>query len=154
MLQMIGTKLAVIPLFDPDKTPSGLLYIPEVAKERCDQGIVKYVGPDCKLVKPGDYVMFSGYTGTALKFEEEGTLILFHEEFVVAKIEGQVIDETEVPGLFFEGVRKRGHRTFFPETVEFALTLIAKALEEAPWRRDLKSTEMLDHRPKEAASRR
>lgn len=151
-LGMLGTKIAVIPLFDPDVSKGGII-IPEIAKERCDQGIVKYVGPECKFVKPGDYVLFSGYTGKALRFEE-GTYLIFHEEFVVARIEGSLIDETEVPGLFFEGKPRKGQRTFFPATIEFALTLIAKALEEAPWRRDLKSQKMTEHRPKEAALRR
>lgn len=147
MLSMIKNKIGVIPLFDPDKSKGGI-WIPEQAKERCDQGVVKYVGPACKHVKVGDYVLFSGYTGKALQFEEEGVIIIFEEEFVVAKFEGEIMQETEVPGLFFEG----DDRTFFPANIEFALTLISKALQEAEWRRDHKSVEMLEHRPKETAN--
>lgn len=145
MIGLVDRKIAVIPIFDPDKSEGGI-WIPDVAKERCDQGVVKYVANDCELVKPGDYVMFSGYTGTALQLDE-GTFIIFREEFVVAKVEGTMVDNTEVPGLFFQAPDK----TFFPATVEFGLELIAKALQEAPWRRTLKSSEMAHHRPMEAA---
>lgn len=146
MLEMIDDKIGVIPLFDPDKSKGGI-WIPDQAKERCDQGIVKYIGPKCEHVQIGDYVLFSGYTGKALQFEEEGVIIIFSEEFVVAKFEGGEIPDTEIPGLFFEGE----DRTFFPATLEFALTLIAKAVQEADWRREMKSKEMKEHRPKEAA---
>lgn len=143
MLEMIDDKIAVIPIFDPDKSPSGLLYIPDQAKERVDQGIVYAVGPKCKFIKPGDYIVFSGYTGTTLKIDE-GTFILFKEEFAVAKIVAEEVDATEVPGLFFRD--KEG--VYFPATVEFALGFVAKALEDAPWRRTMKSKNMLEHRPK------
>lgn len=144
-----GHNVAVIPLFDPDKSKGGI-YIPEMAKERCDQGIVKYIGDEVKWIKPGDYVLFSGYTGKAIRFEDEGTLLIMNDEFIVAKMEGSTIETTEVPGLFFQGKKK----TFFTATVEFALILIAKALEEAEWRRGIKSKDMLARRPKEAAFRR
>lgn len=148
MISMIEDKVAVIPLFDPDKSKGGI-WIPEMAKDRCDQGIVKYVGPLCKYTKPGDYVLFSGYTGTALQIEDEGVLIIMREEGVVGAFVGNVVDDTEIPGLFFEGEKDKGKRTFFPATYEFALDLIQKAFQEAPWRVDMKSVDMLEHRPRE-----
>lgn len=153
MITMIEDKVAIIPLFDPDKSKGGI-WIPEQAKDRCDQGIVKYCGPTCKNTKPGDYVLFSGYTGSALQIEDEGTFIIMREEGVVASFGGTQLDDTEIPGLFFEGEKdKKGQRTFFPATYEFALDLISKALQEAPWRRDLKSQDMLDYRPKSLLKR-
>lgn len=147
MFQLYDTKVAIIPLFDRDMTPSGRLYIPEIAKERCDQGIVKYCGPNCKWLKPGDYVLFSGYTGAAIHDEHEGTLLIFREEFAAAIIADEKVDNTEVPGLYFRGV----DGVYFPANYEQAMTLIAKAIEEAPWRATFKSRDMKDYRPTEAA---
>lgn len=148
MLEMYDDKIAVIPLFDQEKSPGGII-IPEIARERCDQGIVKYCGPNCKWLKPGDYVLFSGYTGQAVRDEVEGTLIMFREEFAVAVITDDKVGNTDIPGLYF-----KGPDGYFPANYEHAMTFIAKALEEAPWRATLKSKNMADHRPKAAVSSR
>jgi co-chaperonin GroES (HSP10) len=150
MFRLYDNKVAVIPFFDRDMTPSGRLYIPEIAKERCDQGLVKYVGPNCKWLKPGDYVLFSGYTGAAIHDEHEGTLLIFREEFAAAIITDDKVADTEVPGLFFRGV----DGVYFPANYEQAMAFIAKAIEEAPWRSAFKSVDMADHRPPEAATQR
>lgn len=98
MIKLTGNRVAVTPILDPDKS-SGGIWIPDVAKERSDQGIVKYVGPDVKNLKPGDYILFSGYTGTVVNFGDvEGVLIFFREEFAVCKL-GNV--NTAIPGLYF-----------------------------------------------------
>jgi predicted transglutaminase-like protease len=44
------------------------------------------MGPDCKLVKIGDHVIFSGWSGTQLDMDGEPTLIILNEDFIVAKI--------------------------------------------------------------------
>jgi co-chaperonin GroES (HSP10) len=150
MFQLYDDKVAIIPFFDRDMTASGLLYIPEIAKERCDQGIVKYVGPNCKWLKPGDYVIFSGYVGAAIHDEHEGTLIIFREEFAAAVITDDKVPNTEVPGLYFRGV----DGVYFPANYEQAMAFIAKAIEEAPWRASFKTIQKEEHRPKEAASHR
>jgi chaperonin GroES len=67
MITLPKDKVFVIAIGDPEKI--GALYIPDTAKERSDQGIVKYVGPDVKDIKPGDYVVFAGWTGTAIHIE-------------------------------------------------------------------------------------
>lgn len=126
MIQLIKNKIAVTPIFDPDMSPSGLLYIPDIAKERCDQGIVKYLGPECVDAKVGDYVLFSGYTGTLLQLEGEGLLIIFPEDFVVARVHTPV---TDIPGLYFQDY----DGNYFTATYEQAMGLIAKAFEEADW---------------------
>lgn len=141
---MVGRNVAIIPLFDPDVSPSGLIIIPEMAKERCDQGIVKYVGEGCKIVKEGDYVVFSGYSGRVFRFENEGVLIVLDERFIVAKVAGASLDATEVPGLYFKGT----DGVYFQATVEQSLDLVSRAVEAAPWRRRMKSRSMLSHRPK------
>lgn len=127
MLRMPHKNVAVTPLFDTLKV--GLIHIPEQARERCDQGIAKYVGTECKLVKPGDHVVFSGYTGTLISLEGEGLLICLPEEFIVAIIEydGAQVAKIEIPGLYF-----KGEGEFFQATYEMAANLITKGIEESP----------------------
>jgi co-chaperonin GroES (HSP10) len=129
MLRMPRKNVAVVPLFDTLKV--GSLYIPEQARERCDQGIVKYVGTKCEYVKEGDHVVFSGYTGTLLSLEGEGLLIVLPEQFVVAVIEydASEVAGIEIPGLFFKG----SDGEFFPATYEMATGILAKGIEESPF---------------------
>lgn len=141
MYGMLENKVMIIPIFDPDVSPGGII-IPEVAKERCDQGVVKTVGAGCNLVKPGDYVIFPGYTGQTVRIDNE-VVIIMREDAISAVIDGEDVQETDVPGLYFKG--KDG--VYFQANVEFALDLVAKALQDAPWRRSMKSKEMIDHRP-------
>jgi co-chaperonin GroES (HSP10) len=127
MLRLPPHKVAVTPLFDTLKY--GSLYIPEQARERCDQGIVKYIGSGCKWIKIGDHVTFSGYTGTLLSLEGEGLLIILPEEFAVAVIEynGAEIAKVEIPGLFFKGADGE----FFEATYEMVTNLVAKGIEDS-----------------------
>lgn len=82
-LKLLGEDIAVIPLEDPSLRPSGL-YIPDEAKQRIDQGIVKYRGPASIELRVGDHVFFSGYTGTKITVEGEGVLIVVPETHVLA----------------------------------------------------------------------
>lgn len=127
MLRLPPKKVAVTPLFDTLKY--GSLHIPETARERCDQGIVKYLGSGCKWVELGDHVTFSGYTGTLLSLEGEGLLILLPEEFVVGVIEYDNVEiaKVEIPGLYFQGTEG----DYFPATYEMATNLLAKGLEDS-----------------------
>jgi chaperonin GroES len=123
MITLAGSKIAVRPIFDPDRTPGGL-YIPTQAQERADQGIVKYVGPDVVDVRVGDYVLFSGYAGTLVILEGEGRFIILPEEFIICTV---IRDSFfEVPGLFF----KEANGEYFPATYEEAINLCADAVTE------------------------
>lgn len=89
-------KVYVLPLEDRQKV--GSLYIPEQARQKCDQGIVMYVGPDVPDIKVGDHIAFSGYTGTRLEdigealdvppyrlaIEGEITLITMNYRYIMA----------------------------------------------------------------------
>lgn len=87
--------------------------------ERCDQGVVKYLGADVTSVKIGDYVFFSGYTGTLMEIEGEGKLIILPEKFVEVIFD---IDKFHtVPGLYFKG----RDNTYFPATYEQAMSIMA-----------------------------
>lgn len=126
---MPHTKIACTPLFDPLVSASGL-HLPESSRERCDQGIVKYCGAECELVKPGDHILFSGYTGTLVQLEGEGLLIILPEEFVTCVIEYK--DDIEVmtipiSGLYF----KERNGSTFPANYEQAMNFIAKGLDES-----------------------
>lgn len=121
MLEVPENKIACQPLHDSDMTPGGL-YIPDIAKERVDQGIVKYIGKNVKDIKVGDYIMFSGYVGTYFLLEGEGELIILPEDFVTCRIESPV---TDIPGLYFRDMDGE----YFTATYEQILLLVARAFE-------------------------
>lgn len=100
MLKLITNRVAIIPIDDPEQI--GHIIIPDIAKERCDQGIVKYIGPDCKYCKIGMYVVFSGYTGSLIKIEDEGDdrLIIMPEDFITCELTD--IPTTPVKNLYFK----------------------------------------------------
>jgi co-chaperonin GroES (HSP10) len=127
MIRLNGNKVAATPIFDPDKI--GRIYVPDMAKERCDQGVVKYVGPKCEWIKPNDYILFSGYTGTLIKLEGEGLLIVMPEDFISCIIEAP---NTDIPGLYFRG--KNGE--YFTATYEQAVELLARGIENSEWHKD------------------
>lgn len=73
------------------KSDSGLLYLPETAQERANEGVIRAVGPgrrtpEGKLVPMnravGERVLFGKYTGTEITIGET-TYVLMHEDDVV-----------------------------------------------------------------------
>ncbi|MEW6117362.1 MAG: co-chaperone GroES [Nitrospirota bacterium] len=64
-----------------EKTAGGL-YIPDVAKEKPQQGVVEAVGPEVKEVKPGSTVLFDKYAGTKVKNEKYEYLIIKEESLL------------------------------------------------------------------------
>lgn len=116
MISLTGNKVGVDGIPDPETTLGGL-WIPDQAKRRTKQGIVKYVGPDVTLVKVGDHVVFSGYTGTTVLLEGEGAIIIMPETFITCKLE---TPDTDIPGLFFKG----SDGQFFTATYEMAIAII------------------------------
>lgn len=126
-------KVLIVPIRDPDKSKGGL-WIPEEAKERVDQGVVYAIGPTCEIVQAGDHVIFPGYSGQLIQVEDEGTFIMMRETDISLKITGDEVSQTDCPGLYFKG--KDG--VFFTATVEMALFLIAKGIEDSPWRANFK----------------
>jgi hypothetical protein len=136
MISVIKNNVAIIPIRDAEKI--GHIIVPEMAKDRVDQGVIKYVGPDCTFATIGAFVTFSGYSGTLINIadperpnDEGETLIIMSEDFLLAEILDP--ENTDVPGLYFYG----GDGEYFPATYEQSMTLIARALQEAPWRQRL-----------------
>lgn len=129
--------LVVKPLFDPDISKGGI-YIPSSAKERADQGIVKYVGRDVKMVQPGDWVLFSGYSGTYFEVANEGEMITMHERLVIAVIGPSYWATVPVPGLYF----KTSDGEYHPAPYTMVTELQADAI--APFRHRVS----FGHKPK------
>lgn len=116
MISLPGNKVGVDGIPDPDSSLGGII-IPDMAKKRTKQGIVKYVGPDVKYVKIGDHVVFSGYTGTTVLLEGEGVIIIMPEDFITCLLEAP---DTDVPGLYFKG----SDGQYFTATYEMAMAVI------------------------------
>jgi chaperonin GroES len=118
MLEVPPKKVGIIPLYDPDETPGGII-IPDVAKTRSDQGIVKYVGTGMKWLKPGDWVLFSPLAGEVLDLEDEGKLLIIPEALIVAVI--QDADEF-ITDLYMKQI----DGTYIPTTWAFATRQLAR----------------------------
>ena len=88
MLRLLENKIAIIPMEDPQRRASGI-WVPDQAKQRIDQGIIKYRAEGCKELRVGDHVFFSGYDGTKIAIEGEGVLIIMRETYVKAVVEGE-----------------------------------------------------------------
>ena len=96
-LKLLKTKVAIIPIADPDVSPGGII-IPESAKQKIDQGVVKYRGAEVSEVKVGDHVIFSGYAGTKISIADEGFFYIMEERDVVAILQdGEAVTMIPLP---------------------------------------------------------
>lgn len=100
--------------------------------------MVKFVGPDCNYVRPGDHVIFGGYSGTLVYIDGEGRLIILKEEFIPCVIEDEDIT---VSGLFYEVSAK--DKMYTQVVLSEALELIYAAVNENNSVRALEFTEVL-----------
>ena len=82
-LRLSRSQVGIEPVFDNEKI--GMLWVPDVAKGRCSQGIVKYIGPEVVDLQIGDFVIFSGYNGDLVSFDSE-LVIIMPEDFIQARI--------------------------------------------------------------------
>lgn len=126
MIKLNKNNIAVVPIAEPDQTEGGI-WIPDMAKKRANQGVVKYIGSNVKDINVGDYVLFSGYTGTTVLVGNERLIIMNHE-FVNARME--MAEHLIVPGLYGMFKDKDGFEEFFPMTYEAAVPLLRLALED------------------------
>lgn len=85
---------------DPDTWYGTDLIRPESTKGRCDQGVVRAVGPLVKDIKVGDYVIFSPYAGKVMNVEGEGDKLIFLPEEAIDCVVENVISKLQ--GLFFQ----------------------------------------------------
>jgi len=64
-----------------DTTRHGLIYIPDTAKEKPQEGIVVSAGL-AATVKQGERVLFGKYSGSEIKIDGEELLIMKEEEIL------------------------------------------------------------------------
>ena len=143
MIRLVGDKVAVAPIFDPTFAGPEYadprlgapveLWIPDEARDRCDQGIVKYVGPQVKDLRLGDYVIFSGWVGALVTVDNE-TVIILPEKFCQGTLENH--PDVDVPGLYFRGVDGE----YFTATYEMAIEMVSRAFRDADWHKGVKVT--------------
>lgn len=89
-IQPLGDRVLVQRVQAQEKTPGGL-YIPDGAKEKPTEAIVKAVGPGRVLdngtrksmeVSVGDKIVFGKYNGSELEFEGEKYMMLSEEDIM------------------------------------------------------------------------
>lgn len=71
----------------------GLLVAPEVSQRRPTTGTVVSAGPDCKVLKVGDSVMYSNFAGYTTDLHDgvgEVSLRILHETEVLCGVEGHL----------------------------------------------------------------
>lgn len=152
MIKLKRKQIALEPIYDSDyhNASTKLIKIPDSAKERCDQGIIKYIGKDCDpMFEVGKIALFSGYSGTTIGIDGE-ILIVIHSDFLKCQVD---IEHMEVPGLFFRSVKDKSaiadhnRYEYFPATYEDAVRLLAKAYnEQYSSRLDVKKEEYKEQR--------
>ncbi len=123
MIRLTGHNVAIKPKFYENKTESGLLYIPDDSIRRANQGTVSIIGDKVTTVSVGDFVLFSGYSGTTIHVDGI-VLILMHEEFLTCKIDEEL---GEIPGLYLKDTF--GINSFFPATHDAVIAMLNDARE-------------------------
>lgn len=124
MIKLVtGRNVGIKPQFYDNKSESGLLYIPEDSIRRANQGTVIYIGEKVKSVKVGDYVLFSGYSGTTVR-TDEGVTIIMHEEFLTCAITDDV---GIIPGLWLHDPNGLGEDAYFEAPILTVIELLNKA---------------------------
>ena len=129
-LQPLANKLLVSPIPDADQSEGGI-WIPDQAKERTDQGIVIYRGPDVKTVRRGDMVLFSGFAGQVVNVELEGEYILLPEDAVDAILRGDTENWVfssrqlrEVFEKFKDDIEDEDGRQMMGEAAELVMSML------------------------------
>lgn len=61
---------------------SGGIYVPDVAKEKPQRGIVEAVGKEVKEVKVGNTILFDKFSGSKINIDNVESLILKEEDIL------------------------------------------------------------------------
>jgi len=94
-IQPLGDRVVVKLLQQEEKSPGGII-LPDMAKEKPQEGKVISVGKGRLLedgtikpleVKVGDTILFAKYTGTEVKHEEKEFLILREDDILALRKE-------------------------------------------------------------------
>ncbi len=89
MIEPVGRRVLVQRLEEEEKNKGGII-VPDTAKEKPQEGVVKNVAKvgkddDPLPVKKGDKILFGKYSGTEIEYDGEEYLIL-GEDDILAKI--------------------------------------------------------------------
>ncbi len=77
----LADRILVKPLESEEKTKGGIV-LPETAQEKPQEGEVLAVGKDVKEVKKGDKVLFTKYSPTEIKIDDEELYVLKEEDIL------------------------------------------------------------------------
>jgi co-chaperonin GroES (HSP10) len=125
-------------MYDPDVSSGGII-IPDEAKHRCTQGVVKYIGESVRLVSPGDHVLFPAYDGSTVILEGEGTLIFLEE----SSIQAIITDPIEfVSGLY----HKDSDGNYFEATIDSTINSLKVSIQAQEWFKRAQLKRMLQRR--------
>ena len=83
-IQPLDDRVLVRPVELEEKTASGII-LPDIAKEKPQQGIVVAVGTDEELVKvlsAGDEVLYTKYGGSEVKLDGQTHIILQRQDIL------------------------------------------------------------------------
>ena len=81
-IRTLKDNVAIVPIEDDEMR--GSLYIPDQAKQKVDQGVIVYKGPDVVELRVGQHVLFSGYTGDKISVEDDGIYYIIPEDYIIA----------------------------------------------------------------------
>jgi co-chaperonin GroES (HSP10) len=137
-INLLGTNVAISPIFPANMI--GHIHIPDQAKDRCKQGIVKFVGPECEYIKPGDYVIFSAYDGTLVKLDDN-LYIMMLEKAIQCAVEN--IPDFDIPGLYL-----RDKDGYFNGTYSMVMDMLTKGIQDSGWFGDLQKGVKTVHLPR------
>lgn len=65
-----------------------LIVVPQDSERRPSSGIIQSCGPECKILKVGDRVMYSNFAGHAINFKQKTVMRIMKEHEVQAKLYG------------------------------------------------------------------
>ncbi len=78
-IKPLGDRVVAVREVTSNKTASGL-YLPDSSKEKPVVAIVEAVGPDVKVLKKGDKIVYKEYSTTELKINGTEYLIVKAED--------------------------------------------------------------------------
>jgi len=76
MIKPIDARVLVEPIKASETNKTGIIYIPEVAREKPTKGMVLSVGEQATQVKEGQIVYYPKGTGTPISYNDTDYLIL------------------------------------------------------------------------------
>lgn len=97
----LGNRVLVKPIDVDDTSPSGLIIIPDIAKQVPELGTVVAVGPGRTVVqgtqvvtiptglKVGDKILFSKYSGITIKLDGDEHIVMNEDDVLMTVNEGK-----------------------------------------------------------------